>query len=266
MSNLAASTRTVHATARDALTRPLCGARVASRHGASPMPTDLGVTCGNCQRKIDQVHAEALVIVAQLDKAVAEAHANHAAGNHSSRTDVELRSNAAEDLAATTAYLAAGETVHAANFLYVATVAELELAYREQQRRQFAVTSGRTEARSVSDWRSSLSLTSLTERAHDSHVASGWLVAHPGTLVGSDLWALGMTAFDYQRDLEIIHSRVIGECSGCWRNQVDHGWGHRVSCPMYTRTGDGVVPVTEPWSADDIQKFWTSGFHAESGK
>lgn len=60
MSNLVSRTGTVHTVAQNALTRPLCGARVASRHGAFPMPTDQGVTCRNCLRMITRVHTDAL--------------------------------------------------------------------------------------------------------------------------------------------------------------------------------------------------------------
>ena len=75
---------------------------------------------------------------------------------------------------------------------------------------------------------------------------------------------LRMAAFDRQRNLDIIHARVIGQCPGCFRDS--EGWAHRVSCPMYFRGGAGFVPVTEAWSSEEIRKFWTTGQHATAGR
>jgi len=140
----------------------------------------------------------------------------------------------------------------------------------EWQRRLDAIAKGRAEAATgrvegqrppypVDDpnWlRCSLSLSSVTDRLAEKSARMADLLSVPAVLSTMQLWDLGMAAFDHQRNMDIIHARVIGECPGCYRDRETHGWTHRTTCPAYLRTGDGFVPADGPMSPDAIRRHW----------
>jgi hypothetical protein len=97
--------------------------------------------------------------------------------------------------------------------------------------------------------RCSLSFGSVTDRLAGKRARVTDLLSVPSPLGATDLWELGMAAFDVQRNLDIIHARVIGQCPGCWRDRETQAWGHRPMCPNYLRT--------EPMTAEEIKQYWS---------
>jgi hypothetical protein len=312
--------------------------------------TDSPVTCGTCRRIIAEAERQAYDIAAELAQAVEEARncVDFVDTNRTKWTDAELTREVNSDRAAIARYLAWGQVKTAADFTYVLTLAELELARRarimnersdrvadtlrtivdglakagradtttpnqrwtamldlehgfalqlataagvhivnegewtERQRRLERVAEGQRQAAAgrqdgerppypvdARDWlASSLSMLSIHERAAEHQQKLAKLLDTPGELDSMDFWALGMAAFDRQRNLDIIHARVIGQCPGCYRESVTQKFGHRASCPMYLMDGplemdtDDVREYWEQhshgWSDEEVQRYWAT--------
>jgi hypothetical protein len=48
----------------------------------------------------------------------------------------------------------------------------------------------------------------------------------------------GHAAFEVQRAIDLLHSRVIGECAGCAKTG-DNQWAHRLNCATVYAPGHG---------------------------
>jgi hypothetical protein len=170
--------------------------------------------------------------------------------------------------------------------LQLATAAGVHIVnegeWTERQRRLERVAEGQRQAAAgrqdgerplypvdARDWlASSLSMLSIHERAAEHQQKLAKLLDTPGELDSMDFWDLGMAAFDRQRNLDIIHARVIGQCPGCYRESVTQKFGHRASCPMYLMDGplemdtDDVREYWEQhshgWSDEEVQRYWAT--------
>lgn len=279
---------TVHMAANVHSARWACRSRtVLNGFVAGTTQTEKPVTCGNCLRIVTRAWdlAAAMVEAMTGDERHAERHVAfdvETDGIHRWQSAADLRRVLAMRRDQVAYWFNRGDVTAVATAAYSVRRGELELAHLEElaaeaeleayewERRLERVAQGRAEAAQGkvdgqrtpypvddADWlRSALSLTSVLERWVGHHVEVMRLIEEPGELDPMDLWELGRHAFDRQRNLDIVHARVIGECPGCWKDVLTGVWGHRTACPMYLRSGDGQFEVTEPWPADEIRKFW----------
>lgn len=243
---------TVHA-AHDNAGRTVCRPNAVTE---GEWVDDVTVNCGNCKRIIAEAERAAHIMATEEYSGVTDPKHEHLVDALRAAT-AGLR-KLGRDFSNAEKWGTAMDLLH--------TQALAEAGQHETARRLEAVAKGRRQAVELGPdglW-SSLSHWSITDRLHDHHCTVVRLLAEPGQLDSMDLWSLGMAAFDAQRNLDIIHARVIGQCPGCFR---DFGrWAHRVNCPMYFRSGDGFMPMTEAWSSEEIREFWTGGQHATAGR